>query len=453
LPPAVLLLVCSVLYAVTAARGFVSIDLWTAHFASWRIATTGLPWLDGLHQLPGWLADSPIRGYWVIEDAHDRPVIGRAPGVVAAGLPAYAVLGGSGFSLVPGALTAAFLTALTLTVMYVTWRTQLGARHTLVAVLAFGFATPVWSMAANGMWPHTVTILGIAGMAWALKSERWWLVGAFGGVVLWGRLHAAVIVAFVGLYVAWRRRDPWIAVRTATTSGAALALLCVWSQWMYGSWNPTSAYETTVFVDYATDRLSLANHLGMWVSPGRGILVWTPLILLLLPALARSWRELPDWSKGLLLAGVFYTLLQASLNRFSGGDFVYGYRLTLELLACAFPALVLASLRLGPVARHLVPPVLAVQLVAILVGAVRDGHYLVPSADSWTDNGFLVAMREDPIAIGLLTAYAVLMAVLLSRSRWLAPPTAPPLDAANSRGMTMSGTSSGRSRDVMGEAR
>ena len=116
---------------------------------------------------------------------------------------------------------------------------------------------------------------------------------------------------------------------------------------MYGSWNPTSAYETTVFVDYATDRLSLVNHLGMWVSPGRGILVWTPVILLLLPALARSWRELPDWAKGLLYAGLFYTLLQASLNRFSGGDFVYGYRLGLEFLACAFPGLVIASRHMG----------------------------------------------------------------------------------------------------------
>jgi hypothetical protein len=210
-------------------------------------------------------------------------------------------------------------------------------------------------------------------------------------------------------------------------------LLCAWTQWMYGSWNPTSAYETTAFVDYATDRLSLANHLGMWVSPGHGILMWTPVILLLLPALARSWRELPDWPKGLLLAGVLYTLLQGSLNRFSGGEFVYGYRLTLELLACAFPALLLASLQLGPVARRVVPPVVAVQLVAILVGAVRDGHYLVASADSWTDNGFLVALRENPIAIGLVMSYAVLMAALLSRSRLLTPPSATHRDATSTR--------------------
>ena len=113
-----------------------------------------------------------------------------------------------------------------------------------VGAAVFGLTTPMWSVAANGIWPHTITTLGIAGMAWAAATRRWWLVGLFGGVVLWGRLHAAVIVAVVGLYVAWRRREPAIAVRIGLMGGLALALICVWSRWMYGTWSPTASYLT-----------------------------------------------------------------------------------------------------------------------------------------------------------------------------------------------------------------
>ena len=35
---------------------------------------------------------------------------------------------------------------------------------------------------------------------------------------------------------------------------------------MYGSWNPTASYDTTVFEDYATEhRFDMVNQLGMWV--------------------------------------------------------------------------------------------------------------------------------------------------------------------------------------------
>ncbi len=439
-----LLLGCFVVYAATTARAFVSTDLWTAHLAAWDIVKTGNPWLAP-EQVPSWLVNSPMRGFWILETANGHTVVGRSPGVVAAGLPGYALLGTDTFSTVPGGLTAALLTAVTLTLVFVTWRDRLGGRSTLVVVLLMGFATPVWSMAANGIWPHTVSILGIAGMTWAARSQRWWLVGVFGGIVLWGRLHAAVIVAIVGLYVSWRERDPRVAAKVGVVSGCFLGLLCIWSQWMYGSWSPLASYETSVFADSAAEKLTLVNHLGMWVSPNHGILVWTPLLVLLLPALLRSWRDQSDWAKGLLLAGVIYTLLQASLNRFSGGDFVYGYRLTLELLMCALPAYVGAIPRAGHVARRLIAPLGGLQLAAVLVGAVRDGHYLVPSADSWTDSGYLLAMRQDPLFVGVVTAYCLLVAVLLSRSTWFAgwlakdfPADGPGSSYASRRGTTSS---------------
>src|SRR3954469_9281538 len=151
-------------YAATISHGLVSLDVWSANFGSWHLARAGNPWIDGL-RVP-LLDHHPLRHEWVLE-THGHTVIGRSPGVIAASLPAYLVLGSSSFSTVPGGLSAAALTACAVTLLYLSVRTRLPQRDAVLSAAVFGLATPVWSVAANGMWPHTITVLGICGMAWA----------------------------------------------------------------------------------------------------------------------------------------------------------------------------------------------------------------------------------------------------------------------------------------------
>jgi hypothetical protein len=380
-------------YAATFSHGFVSPDVWSANFASWHLAKTGTPWVNGLSMPP--LDGNPLRGQWV-SHVNGHVVIARSPGVVAAALPAYLLLGGAHMTVIPGGLAAALLTAISTVLIYLVVERRRSPRDAALSAFAFGFTTPVWSVAANGMWPHTLTVLGIAGMAWAADRDRWWLAGLFGGITLWGRLHAAVIVALLGLLVGIRRRDAGLVLRVGVASSAFLGLMCVWTHWMYGTWNPTSSYDTTPFVHY--DHISIVNQLGMWVSPDKGFLVWTPVVLLLIPALMRSWRDLPDWSRSLVYGGLAYTVLQAALNRFSGGEIFYGYRLTLELLTCLTPALAFSAPRMGAVARRLLGPTLAVQLLAIMTGAVADGGF-VGDAHRWTTNSFVLLLdRVGPVS-------------------------------------------------------
>jgi alpha-1,2-mannosyltransferase len=397
---------------MTVTRTFYSADLWTANFASWHLVNAGNPWVEGI-PFPDF-DHNPLRGEWFL-DTNGHTVIGRSPGVIAVQLPAYFLAKPSSMTIVPGALTAALLTGLAVLLIYLALRRVASERLALLATLAFGFTTPVWSVAANDVWPHTVTIVGIAGMAWAATHNRWWLVGIFGGITLWGRLHAAVIVAIVGLFLAWRRRDPLLAVRVGLTSSIFLVAMSAWTRWMYGSWNPTASYDTSPFVDYAeTNRFSIVNQAGLWVSPGRGILVWTPVILLLLPALVRSWRSQPDWSRALLYGGLAYTFLQGVLNRYSGGELFYGYRLGLELIACATPALALSVRELRPLGRIMLGPLLGLQLLIIAVGAIQDGGF-VSTENSWHKNGFLMVL-DNVGALGWITvAIAAGLGFLLGR--------------------------------------
>jgi alpha-1,2-mannosyltransferase len=279
----------------------------------------------------------------------------------------------------------------------------------------FGFATPVWSVAANGIWPHTVTLLGIAGMAWSAGHQRWWWVGVFGGVAIWGRIHVALIVAVLGVLVGWRRRDPGAVVRIAVASGAFLAGMCVWIRWMYGTWNPLGAYDSgTVAANADQYRFSLVNQLGMWVAPDRGILVWTPLVLLLLPALWRSWPTLPDWSRSLVWGGLVYTIVESALNTFTGGDIFYGYRYGLEFLGCAVPALAFAAPQAGRVARAVIGPVIGVQLFAIILGSVNDSAFL-PQSEVWHDNAFVHTVNGAGLAGWVTVVMCALLGVVAGR--------------------------------------
>jgi alpha-1,2-mannosyltransferase len=242
----------------------------------------------------------------------------------------------------------------------------------------------------------------------------------FGGIALWGRLHAALIVGALGLGVAIVRRRSAPAVRAGLVSAAGLVLATLWTHWMYGTWSPAGGYDAGGYVNAVAGGAgvearagSVVNHLGLWVSPDRGLLIWTPVLLLLAPTVARSWTSLTDWSRWLLVGGVAYTLVQGQLNVFTGGDGFYGYRLTLEMLGCAAPAYALASPHMGRVAASLVGPLIGLQFGAILLGAESEAWFVVRQ-DAWTDNSLWLALRHEP-AVGVWLLLTVGLGALAGR--------------------------------------
>jgi alpha-1,2-mannosyltransferase len=396
-----------VAFALSASHTKVSVDVMAADYSAWTITRTGSPRIDSGDLYAGY----PLRHQFVRETSSGHEVVGRSPGVVAAALPAYRAFHPGAMTVVPGALTAAALTALALTLFFLLLARDLARQTAVFATLALGFSTPVWSVAANGMWPHTLTVLGILGLAWAARRERWWLAGAFGGVVLWGRLHAVLIVVVVAVLVALWRRDVRVLTRLAVPSVAALVAMCGWNAWVYGSWSPTAAYQTSQFSRYALEHgLSVVNQLGFWVSPDRGLLAWTPALVVLAPAVVRSWRDLPDWSRALVWGGLAYTVMQGVLDGFTGGAGFYGYRLGLEMLACLAPAVALSLPRTRPLERRVLGPVLGIQFFAIATGSVVERFYL-SAPRAWTDNAFAHVISEAGLVGYALVALAAAIGV------------------------------------------
>ncbi|MBC9732161.1 hypothetical protein [Nocardioides marmotae] len=411
-PPALAGL-AALVYAGTADRSIGMNDVTSAAVGAWRIASAGTPWLDGVDLTRLDLKEEHL---WVGEAENGHVAVFRSPGAIALGVPAY-LLARTGaqpedFVRWPGAIWAALLTTITLVLLWRALRPHVPAPWATAAVGVLGFATPLWTISANGLWTHTLTVLAIAGMAWGAATGRWWLVGLFGGIGLWGRLHVALVVAILGLGLAVWRRRPAIAVVVGGVSGLFLLLAAAWSQWLYGAgWNPQGPYASpTEYVGRTAEADpwdGLVNQLGLWVSADRGLLVWSPVLLLLLPAVVRSWRELPDWTRVLAVAGLAYCLVQGQLNEFDGGSGYYGYRLTLEVVACLFPAYALAARRAGPVTAAVIGPLLGVCVAAMALGAISEG-FLVLEEDAWRDNSLALALRTFP----LLWLWLGLMAVV-----------------------------------------
>ncbi|WGX94719.1 hypothetical protein [Nocardioides sp. L-11A] len=422
----VLFLLTAVLYVATAGYQRVHIDVLSADVGAWRIAATGEPSIDGLDTSS--INRSRVDLFSTVHDG--RTVIARSPGVVAAGVPAYALRqwvtdagpDAEDFTTVPPTVTAALLTALSVLLMWGALLRLTTRRRATAAALVFALATPVWSVAADGMWTHTLTVLGVSGMAFGAARDRWLLVGLFGGIAVWGRPHMALVAAALALTCAWVRRRPGIVARVAAVGATLTAGASLWSYWLYGRWSPSGGYAPAPYLSrgagaqYEFNQTLgglLRNEAAMWLSLDRGILVWTPVVVVLLPLLVQTWRSQPAWTRALFLAGVGYTLFQGAVAPFHGGDGIYGYRHGLEFLACATPALVVATARVGRRTRVVLTVVIGVQLAAFSLGGVLNRPTL-SFRHHWNDNAFVSGLRDVPL-LWAWVAISVALVLLLSR--------------------------------------
>ena len=327
---------------------------------------------------------------------------------MVAAVPFYAILDRSAdpasFTVMPGGIAASFYCALAVALLFLALRRYLPDKAALGATLVFAFTTPTWSVSANGMWTHPLTQLGIAGAAYSASRNRWWLTGAFFGVGMLGRPHVALVAAVLGVGVSVLRRDPRPAVRVAIPTLASLGLIELWNRCVLGTWSIGGAYGDRVVVHSAQGAgdgggWQLRNYAGFLISADKGFLVWTPIVIVLLPAVVRAWQTAPDWSRVLAAGGLLYSLIQMRLNIFTGGDTFHAYRHALELLTCITPLLAFAVHRTGRIGRTMLPVLIAVQFAAFSLGALFEGPWVEPS-QVWTTNGFVLMLRLQPVAAG-----------------------------------------------------
>jgi hypothetical protein len=340
----VLFLLVWVIYLATATYDMVQItDTRAAAISAWSVATRGTPALPD-----EWQGSVP----WETEGRGGRLFTDRFPGTIAAGVPFYVAARTIGvvpapshpvfLNYAPAGVAAATIAAVTVGLMFVLLRRLTDRRVALVASLVFALGTAHWSVSAAALWTHGVTSLALVGGMLGVSAGRSVLGGLSYGVSVLARPQTAVVPAITGLWRSAVARDPRPALAIGLTSGAAVALLSLYSQVLFGTWLPIAGYNPAKVEALATT--SLAVFAERWLQSllhvERGVLVYTPVAAVMLPMVWRAWRASPDWVRSSAVAGLVYLAVQLRSNAAHGGGHYFGSRLTIEALVLSVPLFV-----------------------------------------------------------------------------------------------------------------
>lgn len=364
--------------ALTVFMGLLAIYLLTANWhgpSSWtdtfaasvgarQISQHGIPILESVEAVEA----TP----WVVESTAREHVVARLPGAMYLAAPVYLLLDLEVFRVAPATAVAVVSTAAGAVLLGFSLRRSHGIRAAMVAALTIGLATPAWGIGSQALWTHGPTLLWLGLAAMAMSRDRLgWAGVALGGAVF-TRPDLAVVPFCAALYLAWSRRSLEPLVKLSTSLWGAMAYLG-YGRIVFGSWSLTGAYDS--FMEGRIERLTPTTYgwriAGTLVSPSRGVLMHTPVVMAALAPAA--WRQAPDWLRGLTLGGGVYVVGGRLLEGFAGGAAQDTYRYALEavvlLLLVAVPWLLEAG-RAWVVAL-LVGFSVSVQAVA----ALFDGPY------------------------------------------------------------------------------
>ncbi len=254
-------------------------------------------------------------------------------GIIEIGLP----------PLWPAAVTSAGVTAAAMGILALSFASLTPGRLAVGGAYLAALGTSAWSVSADALWQHGPAMLWIA-LA-SLLAARAHLIGsglAYAASIIVRPLTAVIAVGTVGVLVVRRRFSALVTFLIAVSVGAAA--IVAYNAVVFGEPSLSGGYSSG-FREKAVSASPLwyvGNVAGGLFSPTRGVLLWSPFLLLLLPGVPSAWRRAPDWVRGPAVGAILYILLQWRANRYSGGDGYQFYRYPLEPLMAAAPLLILS---------------------------------------------------------------------------------------------------------------
>jgi hypothetical protein len=303
-------------------------------------------------------------------------------------------------------LAASLLASIASVLMFVLLRRE-RIPWALPLAAAFAFGTNTWVISSQALWQHGSGELLIAlGLLLAVRRGSPLRVAGLGFVcvlIAANRPPDALIAGALLLFAAWRdRRDvKWL------LAGGALPLVALLSYNLAFIGHPVGGYAGAEHAGRDFFRLDLLGTAGLLVSPGRGLLVFTPFLVFVPVGLA---QRLKDPGTGrlavTLTAAVVGQLLVYSATDWRGGA-SWGPRYLTDLLPILVWMVAPAPRVLRPVARRVlvVTMVAAVAIQAIgafwYTGASDERIYAgAPSSKraAWKPSNvpFLVELRHAP---------------------------------------------------------
>jgi hypothetical protein len=243
-------------------------------------------------------------------------------------------------------LVSSLLAAAATALLFLVLRRRAPTGDAVLLALVFAFGTNTWMIGSQALWQHGIAELLLVGALLALTgpctTPRALAAGALCGLIAGARPPDVLLAAALGLYgLFWSgRRAAWVAVGAAIPLGLVLAYNVVVAG------NVLGGYGIPKHGGFFRHGL-LTGVAGLLLSPTRGLLVFSPFLLLVPAAVARGLRE--GNARALtLLAGVG---VLAQVLFYAKGDWRAGHSWGPRWLTDMLPLLVwmlppgLASLR------------------------------------------------------------------------------------------------------------
>lgn len=242
-------------------------------------------------------------------------------------------------SALVGKVTAAIAAALSAVFLYLSLRMLYGHATARGVVFCYAFGTCLWSVASQHLMSHAPNLLFLtAGIYAYIKSQEEIraavVVGFLWGCAVWCRATSALVIFPVAL--SWLVRSP-IRLAGLLAGGLPLALLLglhnqflFGSPWFFGELAQHDSIEQIrggggVFQTPLTEGLA-----GVLISPGRGLFLYSPVLLIGLIGLIRGSVGPRKFLCLPMLIGMLAVWIVQSLHFDWWGGWTFGYRAVVD---------------------------------------------------------------------------------------------------------------------------
>jgi hypothetical protein len=291
-------------------------------------------------------------------------------------------------------LTASALTSFAVVLVFLTLRRFASTAASLAVAIGLGLGTNFWALTSQTMALHDVVAFALAltlfnwtRPTFDLTSRHLW-VGAFGlGLAIMARQQTAPLVGILGLgllaRVGWRRGLPPLVFAVAMLGGL-LAFQWHWFGHVLGAVPMLEGLHPEVHAVTGTiSNEPWIGAAGLLVSPSRGLLIFSPVVLVALLGIPAVLRLVPYHGIGWGLAGSAALYLVYGAYTVWWGGHSYGPRYLLDLLVMLTPpaAVALDVMLRARWAQAICVVALAWSMVATATGAFFSDNWNTKPAD------------------------------------------------------------------------
>jgi hypothetical protein len=272
-------------------------------------------------------------------------------------------------------LSAAVLTALSASLLYLALRRLTTVRWALALTLLYAFGTTTWVISSQALWAHGLSELALVILCLVLLDPvpsrgAFVLAGLVTGIAVANRPQMIVFAALAFLFVVVRhsRRVLEFVALPALIGGLVILYNRAVFQGIAGGYGGFDHFHGSLW-----DGLP-----GLFVSPNRGLFIFTPIMVFAIWGAVRVWRvESPPWLRWLTIGVLLHVMVHATFTEWWAG-YTYGPRYLTDVL----PALTLFLVYgLVPLCRG--PAMRAFAALLALYGVMVQAIGVYAADDDW----------------------------------------------------------------------